>query len=68
MIVSRSFFDAENDGEVHFTLCRAVVEILHIQLLSKLSKCSHASDVPLVRANGHFGLALALSEERFGKF
>ena len=26
------------------------------------------SDVPLVRANGHFGLALALSEERFGKF
>ena len=26
------------------------------------------SDVPLVRANGHVGLALALSEERFGKF
>ena len=40
MIVSCSVFDAKNDDEIRFTLYLAVVEILHIQLLSKLSKCS----------------------------
>ena len=37
-IVSQSVFDTENDDEVRFTLCLAIVEILRIQLLSKLSK------------------------------
>ena len=40
VLVSCSVFEAENGGEVRFTLCLAVVEILHIQLLSKSSKCS----------------------------
>ena len=40
VIVSHSVFDAESEGKIRFTLCLAVVEILHIELLSKLSKCS----------------------------
>ena len=38
MIVFQSVFDAQNDGEVRFILRPAVVEILYIQLLSKIEQ------------------------------